>query len=228
MTYIEEMDAVAEARMNLRRFPFDHQRLYAIFEVLGLDADSVVLRQDPTSTGAWSDENHWIHVPQWHPPALSTTVREYDPVYGGETADEVSSFVVNLDMKRNPGYMVRLVLFPLTSLVILSWSVFWMSRSSLGDRMDISFIGILTIVAYQITISGLMPKIAYTTVLGAYLIISFLMMCASVIVNLAVDRIDQKGHFALGDRVDLHCRWVFPLTYLLLLLFVCGRIFWLG
>jgi hypothetical protein len=225
MTYIEEVDAIAEARMDLRRFPFDRQEFYAIFETLGFDRDRVILQVDETTTGHWNDDKHWIRVPQWNSPTTSTKIHEYDPVYGGSTDTPTTAFVFGIEMSRNPGYMIRLVLFPLTALVVLSWSVFWMSRSSLADRMDISFIGILTIVAYQITISGLMPKISYPTILSAYLTISFVVMCASVVVNLVIGRIDQRGDYALGDRVDVYCRFLFPLAYVLLLLGVCGTLY---
>ena len=57
-----------------------------------------------------------------------------------------------MDVKRQPLFMLRLVVIPLCLIVMLSWSVFWMDRSSVGDRMAVSFVGILTAVAYQITL----------------------------------------------------------------------------
>lgn len=228
MTYVEEIDAIAEARMDLRRLPFDAQHLYARFEVLGFDSSMVILRADPTTTGKWEDDDHWIHVPQWYAPVVSAGTDEYHPVYGGKTAAPTSVYIFNIDMHRDPGYLMRLVLFPLTMLVMLSWSVFWMSRASLGERMDISFIGILTIVAYQITISGLLPKISYSTILSTYLLISFITICASVIVNLAIGRIDEQGNYALGDRVDLRCRWIFPLGYVSAVGLSSTWIYWTG
>jgi hypothetical protein len=228
MTYIEEIDAIAEARVDLRRFPFDRQVFYAIFEVLGFDKDRVALRVDDSTTGLWSDDQHWIRVPQWNPPEISARIHEYDPIYGGATEMPTTAFVFEIEMSRDPGYMLSLVIFPLTALVVLSWSVFWMSRSSLGDRMDISFIGILSIVAYQITISGLLPRISYTTVISAYLVISFLMMCASVIINLVIGRVDQQGDYALGDRIDERCRVIFPLVYVVAQLTVCGALYAFG
>ena len=50
----------------------------------------------------------------------------------------------------------------------------------MGDRMDISFIGILTVVAYQIMFSADLPKVAYLTILMSFMIISFLTMSANV------------------------------------------------
>jgi hypothetical protein len=42
-----------------------------------------------------------------------------------------------------------------------------MERSSLGDRMSVSFIGILAAVAYQVVMSEMLPRIAYVTVMNA-------------------------------------------------------------
>ena len=113
--------------------------------------------------------------------------------------------------------MLRLVVLPLTLIVILSWSVFWMEHLSLGERMDVSFVGILTVVAYQILISEILPHISYVTLIHTFLSLSFFFMCLTVVVNLVVGVCDKNGNFALGDRIDLFCRWGFPSLYVVLL-----------
>jgi hypothetical protein len=102
---------------------------------------------------------------------------------------------------------------------LLSFSVFWMDRSSLGDRISVSFIGILTAVAYQVVMSEILPRIAYVTWINAFLNFSFLMMVGTVIINLVVGALDQQGRSELAQRVDHLCRWIFPLTYFGLVLF---------
>ena len=42
-TLIQTINAIAEAKLNLRRTPFDSQRLEAVFEVFGFDANDVTL-----------------------------------------------------------------------------------------------------------------------------------------------------------------------------------------
>ena len=56
---------------------------------------------------------------------------------------------MSVDVQRESFYMRRLVSIPLMVIVLLSFSVFWMDRSSLGDRLSVSFIGLLTSVAYH-------------------------------------------------------------------------------
>jgi hypothetical protein len=214
MTYIEEVNATAEIPMELRRFPFDSQRFELIFEVLGFAADEVDLQPDPGTTGS---EAHGVSTAQWELQAVSADSRTYAPLYVSGSLGEIASVVISLKMTRRPGFMLRVVVLPLAILVMLSWSVFWMNRESLGDRMDISFVGILTAVAYQIMISSVLPQISYFTWMSAFIYISFLLMCATVVVNLRVGRLDRTNRDDLGELVDRRCRWVFPVTYITLL-----------
>ncbi len=91
--------------------------------------------------------------------------------------------------------------------------------------MDISFIGILTVVAYQIMVSSILPRISYFTLMSAFLYISFLTMCAAVVVNLAVGHIDRTGRREQGDLVDRRCRWAFPSSYAAALRLATGYFF---
>jgi hypothetical protein len=80
--------------------------------------------------------------------------------------------------------------------------------------MDISFLGILTIVAYQIMITENLPRIDYMTLMSVFLYLSLLSMAAGVVVNLYVSHLDRQGRVTQGDNFDRRCRWVFPATYL--------------
>ncbi len=80
--------------------------------------------------------------------------------------------------------------------------------------MDISFLGILTIVAYQIMITEKLPQIDYMTLMSVFLYLSLLSMAAGVVVNLYVSHLDRQGLMAQGDNFDRRCRWAFPTTYL--------------
>lgn len=208
MFYTEALSAVAKTRM--RRFPFDEQHFEAIFGVLGFDRSVVALAVDPTigAEGAVGGGT----ISQWQTPRVETSVREFDFNIEGRTTP-VTAFVVGLDMKRRPMFMLRLTVFPLIILVALSWTVFWMDRSSLGERMDISFLGILTIVAYQILFADILPKISYTTLTTTFLFGSFITMGATVVVNLTVAYLDRSGNPEAGDRLDRRCRIFFPVAY---------------
>jgi hypothetical protein len=109
--------------------------------------------------------------------------------------------------------MLRVVVFPLTLLCLLCAAVFWMDHESLGDRMSISFTGLLTIVAYQFLIGGSLPTIAYFTLMDSFLYCTYAFIACTIMVNLRVDYLNRTGRQDVGDRLDEKCRWIFPSTF---------------
>jgi len=213
-TLIETVNAIAEADLNMRRYPFDTQRLDAVFEVLGFDRSEVVLEAQAVPDTVSSQE---IRIPQWELAGLRVSSGEQNAPYAGEPGAS-STFVVSMAVERQSFFIFRLVVFPVVLIVMLSWSVFWMDRSSLGDRINVSFIGILTVVAYQMVVSGILPQISYMTLMHGILNFSFLVMCAAVVINLIVGELDKRGSTQAGDLIDYRCRRIFPLVYFGLLL----------
>ncbi len=209
-TLSEQIDAIAKVNLEMWRFPFDRQQLEFVFRAFGFDAHELVFDASQDSASA---DSSLTKVPQWKLDGVTASKR----TLGAENSNAVgtaSAFVVTVDVKRQPFFMLRLVVLPLSLIVVLSWSVFWMDRSSVGDRMSVSFVGILTAVAYQITLGGIVPSVSEFTYMNAFLNLSFMLMSATVAINLYVGAVDRRGHHQQGDRIDRRCRWIFPLAYL--------------
>ncbi len=220
-TLSQTLNAAAESEFDMRRFPFDTHHLQAIFEVLGFDKDEVLMQVESDGTSPVAGN---FRVPQWTIKGVGESVLERPASYAGRLGVS-SAYVVSVDLQRKPFFTMRLVVIPLIIIVLLSFSVFWMDRSSLGDRLAVSFIGILTGVAYLLLTSEQLPHIAYFTLIHGFLNLSFLTMCATVVINLVVGALDKQGRSELGDRVDRRCRWVFPLAYFGLLLIMLAVTF---
>ena len=58
-----------------------------------------------------------------------------------------------------------------------------------------------------------LPNISYFTLIHGFLNLSFLTMCATVVINLVVGALDRRGKQEIGDCIDRRCRWIFPVTY---------------
>ena len=204
----EKITAVAEVNFDMRPFPFDAHRLEAVFAVLGHDSDEVVLRADPGGV----DVMRQVLVPEWTLHGYSLTARRLPQEDAAGSA--VSSVaVLGIDVTREAVYTRRIITLPMAIIVLLSFSIFWMDMSSLGDRNSISFIGILTGVAYQHIVVDRVPPVSYFTFMHGFLFLSFLIMSATVPINLLVSNMDKKGKTDVGDRIDRRCRWIFPLVY---------------
>lgn len=209
----ETINAVAKVDLDLRRYPVDHQRLDAVFHVLGFASHEIVLQLEDGYDYDNPNTRASIRMPQWQLTRItsSTGIRNTPLIGTGATA---STFTVSIHLQRDSFFVIRLIVVPLIVIVILSWSVFWMDKSSLGDRLSVSFIGILTAVTYQVIVSEILPRISYATLINdGFLAVSFFVMGMTVLVNLRVGYLDRAGMSRAGDRLDQHCRWIFPLTY---------------
>ena len=224
MSLYETLNAVGKLDLDLRRYPIDRQRLESVFHVLGFDSNEIALRleQDNSDGNLIIDET--FKLPQWQLMGIKSSIGTRNTPLIGKRAT-TSTFTVSIDVQRNFFFILRLVILPLIIIVMLSWSVFWMDKSSLGDRISISFIGILTAVTYQVILSEILPRISYFTLINdGFLAVSFFIMTLTVIINLRVGYLDRHGNSEAGDRLDHRCKWMFPLTYFGALLVI----FWMA
>lgn len=221
----QTVNAIAKASLDLRLAPFDRQHLDAVFQVVDFDTSEVMLRTFPSKYASGETLDAQYHLQEW---TVDTVGLVYAPrlIRSIGVERDTSAIVLGVEVTRDPLFYLRLLIFPMAVMVILSWSVFWMDRSSIGDRLNVSFIGILTAVAYQMMLDDALPQISYMTMLNGFLTISFFTMCASVLINLRVSFLDRQGRVVEGDALDRRCRWLFPAIYfglLLLLPVVIGQ-----
>lgn len=208
-TLVESVNAVAKTRLNLRRYPFDRQQLKVGFAVLGYSDQELVMDAMPMADLDLTK----IRVPQWELQKVGNRVSK-GSVTALQGAEGPSTFVIEIDLRRRFMFVMRLVVLPLFLVVALSWSVFWMGRSSIGDRMSVSFVALLTVVAYQIVLGDFLPRIAYLTIINLFLNFSFILVCATILFNLIIGELDRSGRTETGNRLDIRCRRIFPIAYI--------------
>jgi len=216
--YMEQRNAMLETPMDLHDFPFDTQRLKAVMIPFGNRKEDVILEVDQEFADATNEfvrREKSVNVAGWDLQKLDMAA--------GETAISVingsrrfSSMVTTITLKRRSGQIVWVVLFPLVVLVSVVWSIFWVDIDSLPDRLNISFIGVLTIVAYQFVVVENLPRMSYLTFTDSLLLVSFLMMAATIPQSLWISSLVRAGRQAEAKRIDRISRWAFPTAYLLL------------
>ena len=209
--YREKFSVELKSFFDLTKFPFDQQTLDVEIESFAWDENDVKLKLNEEKTGF----NPSLNLPEWKINDLETQIK---------TTQEVRSKVpfykllMQIKLIRKPGFYLWKVIIPLIVLVIISWSVFWMSEESLADRISFSLTGILTVVAYQFLISENLPNISYLTLMDAMLSLSFAAIALTVAENIFVDWLNQENLKFLAIKVDRICQFAFPTIYVFLLL----------
>jgi hypothetical protein len=213
--FLEARNVTLETPMKLQPFPFDTQTLEARMVAFGNDSREVLLEVDQQMLGASEEhamENGQVNIAQWSLLNLDMVAALSNQRYYGEVKP-VSELIFTITLQRESASIVWKVILPLIILVLLMWAIFWMEVDNLSDRLNVAFIGILTIVAYQFLIEGSMPRISYFTFTDTVLLYSFIVMCLSVLESLVLTSMCKAGRKAAAERVDHVARWAFPLVY---------------
>lgn len=194
---------------DLRRFPFDRQRLELHIESFRWTVDELVFIEDRTTTGFARD----FTMQEWKLGGVSSRVEEAASV---RNARPFSRFVFEIDVERRAGFYLWKVMLPIFVIVAISWSVFWMTGERLAGRSRITASGVLTVVAYQFVIADGLPRIAYLTLLDKGMLISFVLLAVTVVQSMLVAHYYQSAP-ETAALIDRRSRWVFPLVYACLL-----------
>jgi hypothetical protein len=204
--YKQKLNVTLENRFDLRKFPFDRQKLRVELESFDWPATQVQLTRRADRV-AFSER---FEIPEWQAVAVGSDIREMEEA---RDRTEFSELVVTLEVDRESGFYVWKILVPLVLLVGISWSVFWMSGETLAARIAISFTGILTVVAYQFVINEVLPKVTYFTLWDTILLLSFVLMALTVAVNVLQALLRIKRREKLANEIDATARVAFPVTY---------------
>lgn len=208
-TVFRFINASAKNHMNLTYYPFDSQNLKLIFGAFGYDTDQIILEaEDIDMTPAALIES-----------TAEYTIDEFN-YFSGTTESHIlgseklsSTFVVEVNMSRKPGFVVRTVLVPLLLIVLLSFSVFWFEIKSIQDRLNVSFISLLTITAYQLVVGDFLPHVAYFTFMQGIVINSLTAISISILVSMYMySTVDAKPKL---HSLNAACRWFLPLSYII-------------
>jgi hypothetical protein len=214
--YREQRSARLETPMALHDYPFDTQHLRATVIPFGNTIDEVVLEVDgrfADTTDAYVRNEQDVNVAGWSLLHLDMAAGE-TAITVGHGEDRFSTMVATIHLQRRSWQLVWQMLFPLLVIVSMVWSIFWVSPDQLADRLNVAFIGVLTIVAYQFVVLDDMPRMSYLTFTDTLLLVSFLTMSAIIPQSLAMNRLTRRGHEQQARRIDRICRWAFPLAYL--------------
>ena len=210
VAYSEIFFARVETPMDLRRFPFDIQELEIFFHPFLYQRDELVLVPDDRLARTW---NQNLGIADWSREGVTMQERATEIAYFDESRSEVSEFVVKVQIKRRPMHMIISILLPMVLLVSLTWCVFWMDNETLANRVNITFIGILSVVGYYFVILSNVPEVSYLTLVDAFIISTFIILAAGVVIAVVMENYTHEGRRELAARVDRICRWAFPLAY---------------
>jgi Neurotransmitter-gated ion-channel ligand binding domain/Neurotransmitter-gated ion-channel transmembrane region len=215
--YVEKFAVRLSTNMNLRAFPFDSQELQIYIHPFTRQESRIVLSVDPQSTGLSSAS--YTPLPLWRTGRIT-----YRSVRGDETGYELSSHVVfAIHVVRNSEYYTFRIFVPLALMVAVSWGVLWIPPDDLNSQLMISVTTTLTLVAFSVALSNILPPVAYLTFYDVFFLVCFLFILLTIGEALIVNTTHREAGHAAALRIRRVTRRLLPPSFVAIVLLLAHR-----
>ncbi len=194
--------------LDLKDFPFDHQKFKIQLVAIGFSRDEVEMVPDETR-GIIAEQ---LSVPDWDIISSSVEGGSFKPLPG----HELSGFTLFFEGKRHIGYFIVKVIIPMIIIVAMSWVVFWIDPKEAGTQISVSITTMLTLIAYRFAIGMNVPKISYLTRLDAFILCSTFLVFATLCEVIITSSYAKNGQIQKARLIDKWSRWLFPIMFILI------------
>ena len=123
---------------------------------------------------------------------------------------------LSLDVKRDTSFFIYKVIFPLILIVMMSWLVFWIDPGMAASQISVSVTAMLTMIAYRFALAGMMPRLAFLTILDHFVLVSTLVVFLSMVEVVYTAYLSANNQIEKARSVDRKARWIVPLIYIVL------------
>jgi len=213
-------------RADLRRYPFDVQRLAIVVEHEGLEAHELRFVDDVESyrrggvpEGRWGVQPG-LDLPEFRFRGASRVLSEsaYPTTFGDPTNHEglsrYSRLTLTIEFRRDYlPYLVK-ILIPILVILAITYLVFWFPHDQFSTACQLALTTLLATIASNFSVAQSLPNVGYMVVsdwffLGTYLLLSLTML--QLVITYVLER---KGRREQAERWTRAWRWGFPLLAL--------------
>ncbi|MFD3190197.1 hypothetical protein ACFMPD_07975 [Sedimentitalea sp. HM32M-2] len=207
VVYLQRSSGTFSSYHSLENFPFETQVITLHFYPLDWSLEKLEYRIDETFTGLATP----LNISDWRILGVDASLSQVEiPALQQVRA----GFDLNISAERYLGYYIWKILLPITLIVFMSWSVFWIDPSQFSTQIGLSTTSVLTMIAFIFATTNLLPKLAYFTILDRFIAGATLFVFAGLLHSLTTGFLVRQGRGGLANRMDRISRLAFPAAFL--------------
>ena len=192
--------------LEFQEFPFDTQQLpiqiisyeYSTDE-MQFSTESVLV----TEGGTFSIEG-------WNLRPLEPEVGVYVPPNAGV---ELPQLIYTMEAERDSDYYVLTMLVPMSLIIFMAWTVFWMQPNLVPPRIAISTASIFSLIALGVSIRLGLPKVSYLTRADIFVLGCTLLVFIALGVAVLGSRWANSDRMEQALQANAIARWVYLLLF---------------
>jgi hypothetical protein len=198
--------------LDFRDFPLDRHAWRMTLWPIESRSDEVVFHPLKRFTGI----NDPLSIQGWRvgPPRPEASV---SPRIA--RAGRYARFDVTLPIDREWTYHAWKLGLPLTLIVLMAYGVYYIPTSAVAQQIGLGMTGMLTLIAYMLTLGSTLPRISYLTRADRFFVGSAVLVFLGLVKALMTTVLVQGPHEQRLQRANRWGRVVYPLAILANFLF---------
>ena len=188
--------------LDLQDFPFDTQRLTIKLASFEYGPEDVVFIEDEATTGRVDD----LFVGGWE--VLSNSTDPDTDVLSVNTRQH-TRLDHTIVVKRNWGYFIWKFVLPLSFIVLMGWSAFWIDPDAIAPQIGVATASVFSLVAFLIGLRGVLPPVNYLTRIDELVISATVLVFLALGEAIITTRLARNGRREAAMRIDRRTRWVY-------------------
>jgi hypothetical protein len=202
VVYRQRLSGELAVDLDLKDFPFDTQHLP--IQIISYQYSPDEVRFSPDARIAANIEA--FSVEGWRFSLLESKFGDFEvPAFGISRPQ----LMFTVEAQRNAQYYLLTMFLPMSLIVFMSWTAFWIQPNVVPPRIAISTASIFSLIAFGFSIRLSLPRVSYVTradlfVIGCTLLV-FLALGAAVIGSrwASADRLER------AVRLNAAVRWIY-------------------
>ena len=198
--------------MELEDYPLDSQDLVIRLSSFKYVDEDVILAVDESATG----RTPVAMQAGWE--IISNTSEVMPPlsIVGGSTHSRIFHKV---SVHRLFSYSFWKLVVPLSLIVLMAWSVFWLDPQAYVPQVTVGTSSIFTLIAFQLSIAESLPQLSYLTNADKLVMAATLLVFLALGQAVVTSRLAQRNQVELARQLDRYGRWIYPFLYLFAVVF---------
>ena len=204
------------ADLEFEEFPFDTQRLPIDIVSYQYTVEEMQLSFSPPVASRAAE----FSIEGWE-------LKELEPELGvlvvPSDGSQLPRLTYAVEAKRASDYYVLTLLVPMSLIIFMAWTVFWLQPNIVPPRIAISTASIFSLIALGVSIRLSLPKISYLTRADVFVLGCTLMVFIALAIAVIGSRWASSDRMEQALKANAIARWIYLLLFVVVAFVAFGR-----
>ncbi len=196
--------------LDMHDFPFDTQHLRIKFASMKYNPNEVTFITDEARTGRLEG----LSIPGWRI-INSFSDDTVPPLQGAVRSHPRFDHVIVIE--RQSSYYVWKFIVPLCFIVLMASGVFWLNPAGVQTQVGVGTASVFTLIAFLLGLRVVLPRVPYLTRVDELVLAATVLVFLALLEVIITSWLSQKGQTQRAETIDHYARWMYPLTFVVLL-----------